>query len=519
MRVVRWTHEPGKVARVCAGFFALLIATGLLVQQSGLYDAIPTEEEELADLIEVGAWDQATQIFQDVLGDCSQGPEDLIFFTESAGHQWYGHDAAKVLALLEKHSLSEILTPLWLVCSNPPGNPEDPDVALRTLAQQEIPPRYANFALGYWLFQHEHWKPAAEAFAREVLLHEDAYSREWVIHCHYQADDYKNLEVLFSLPEYRPFFHPTLLREMALQRKDWPRVFLWLVPAEYSDPVPWALALGALTACIWSAICLQMALTPSWRGGDLILYVTAFLLGAISTWPTLFWGMWSESELGWNEPSDTMGLALYCIVNIGLPEETLKLLLYLPLIPWVLKQNRPLNTLMVPAFVGLGFACEENIVYLQESDSLTAVVRFIESNFLHLSATGLAGFALTRVFQRGRPSWDEFFYAFGGVILAHGIYDAFVMSEELVEYFFVAPACLVLLAHYYFSELSHLRGSVNQPFSLTATFALGLTLLAGISFHFLLPDYEAGEAFRALGTSLLSSGPLIYMFVREMHEL
>lgn len=515
----RWTHDPFKLARACLILFACLIGTALLGKWSGYYDMPSWEEDEFAGRIENGEWDQAFQILKEFLSDDAFTPEDQIAFVHSAAKAWGKHEAGPVLAYLRQHPLSEILVPLWEAAATPPENPEDPQLSLRLASEHLPPPPHAHFALGYWLFQNERWVPAAEAFAREAALQDDSRSREWEISCYYQALDFNSLEKLAAQEAYRPLFYSSLLREMALQRQDWAAFARWLVPAEYEDVQSWALAMAAFTACVWLAICIQIAWSPPWKWQDGLAYAAAFALGVMSTWVTVFWGNWSDRVLELKEPTDSFGTVLFCLIGIGLPEEAFKLACFLPLLPWVLKVNRPLAALMIPAFTGLGFACEENITYLEDSDSLTAVARFVEANFLHLSTTGIAGYNLVRACQNRNSGWDGFFYAFAGVVLAHGLYDAFLMASDLEPFWFVPSGCLVLLAHYFFADVAVTRGRIRHPFSLTATFALGLTLLSGASFHFLMPLEDPWPAFHALGLSLLSSGPLIYMFVRETHEL
>ena len=89
---------------------------------------------------------------------------------------------------------------------------------------------------------------------------------------------------------------------------------------------------------------------------------------------------------------------------IGLREEALKLLLFVPLIPFLLNRD-DLEILTVAGLVGLGFALEENINYFQASAGLSAVGRFATANFLHIALTAMCGLTLTRaIVHRGEDS-------------------------------------------------------------------------------------------------------------------
>lgn len=161
----------------------------------------------------------------------------------------------------------------------------------------------------------------------------------------------------------------------------------------------------------------------------LYLLLLALLCGALSTIPIIFVEGWLSSL----NPYDGTGGALYtAYVVAGCTEEGFKLLALYMLI-W---RNRHFDEyfdgIVYAAFVSLGFAGVENIMYVFGSGVGTGIMRALLSVPAHFLFAVVMGyfFALAK-FYRNR-SWNMLM-AFFVPMLLHGTFDALLMVAEVSE--------------------------------------------------------------------------------------
>ena len=69
---------------------------------------------------------------------------------------------------------------------------------------------------------------------------------------------------------------------------------------------------------------------------------------------------WQEAATGLSENGEFLHDLVFYVTGVGLREETAKLALFALFIPWLLRHRTPGKALLTGAFVGLGFALEEN---------------------------------------------------------------------------------------------------------------------------------------------------------------
>ncbi|OYW77310.1 MAG: hypothetical protein B7Z37_04895 [Verrucomicrobia bacterium 12-59-8] len=185
------------------------------------------------------------------------------------------------------------------------------------------------------------------------------------------------------------------------------------------------------------------------------------------------------------------GRRLVLFINdVGLREETIKLLFALPCMLWLQSRRAPQTAMAAAAMVGLGFATAENRWFFGGHAEPTLLVgRVFSTTALHVAGTGLCGAALSQAWQ-GRPqAWSRFFATFLTVIVAHGLYDwapgsAWVWlraggTSWLSQLVVIALlAWFFILYHRTLPNRTQLRASLSW-FALSATtqyaLALGLT--------------------------------------------
>src|SRR5207244_7138900 len=118
--------------------------------------------------------------------------------------------------------------------------------------------------------------------------------------------------------------------------------------------------------------------------GRPLLYGLSFVLGILSIYPTLLAVVTEESIFKFKMVNQPLPDAIYFVAGVGLREELAKLLLFLPLLPALLRRGSRIEAMTCGALVGLGFAAEENIGYFSELAPGVALSRFLTANFLHM---------------------------------------------------------------------------------------------------------------------------------------
>ena len=294
----------------------------------------------------------------------------------------------------------------------------------------------------------------------------------------------------------------------------------WVLPTEvysrFQQTGPAILALFA--GCCWLAFLLQAIEVRSLRQKQLWYLLLALPLGCLSIWPTHFWNFWQEEV--WNlVPSKQLVAGLrYYVFSVGLREELAKLLCLLPLMPFLLRERNELATLLVSAGVGLGFAITENVGYFIRSQGASTLGRFLTANPLHMAMTGLIGLAVYRGLRYPRDWGTHALATFGLMVIAHGLYDAFIDLPGLAEYGLLSIIIFALVVYQFFRELRNLRTAKRELISLSATFLFGVSLLLAATFVYLCATQGFAQASDMLVAGVLGQAVMVYLFLREMPE-
>ena len=291
----------------------------------------------------------------------------------------------------------------------------------------------------------------------------------------------------------------------------------WVVPSMYEEvDVPMTI-IAAGAALVWMFWLFHISYSNSGRKVLLLQCACGFVLGVASTWLTIFL-IYVEQYLGYGEGETNLERAIYCFAGIGLREETAKLVCFLPLVPWVMRQGTPLTWLLVASSVGAGFAAEENINYFTSTMGSAFSGRFLTANFLHLALTGLAGYALCMAIRWPRTHVNYAISVFLGAIMLHGLYNSFLMVDPLTDYSLFSMIVLVLMGNYFFQVLQPLRPSSKPRLSLTMTFCVGLVASLSLALVVLSAVFGMGSAMHLLVGSTLSSIIIIFMFIRGIND-
>lgn len=267
------------------------------------------------------------------------------------------------------------------------------------------------------------------------------------------------------------------------------------------------LAALAVGLC-WLVLLAMLAQADSWSRMHWLLGALALPLGALSAYLTIVVLLITEEFIPFGKlEATTINLLLENVLGVGLREELLKLLCFLPLVPALLYTRAPATVVIaVGALIGLGFAVEENIAYYIEAGGGAVVARYLTANFFHMTLSGFAGYYLVRAIQsRTVEGWTDFAAGLLLIIGVHGLYD-FLLGGVFERSGEVALILHLALTYQFLSLFAEQADhGPRRWLPLGYVFTASLVLLAGIGFLLLNQILPAGDAIR---TVLYDSLPL-----------
>ncbi|MHC4953884.1 MAG: PrsW family intramembrane metalloprotease [Planctomycetota bacterium] len=186
-----------------------------------------------------------------------------------------------------------------------------------------------------------------------------------------------------------------------------------------------ALIYSLLVAFVPSALWLWIFYRKDrWEPEPKRLVIRVFLLGALAAGPVFL------LEYHLRMP----GTVLHeFFIRVALVEEVFKVLPVLWL-AWRSREfNEPMDGMMYAISAALGFAAAENAVYAMQAGNLLAIVRAFTTTLVHVSLSGLVGYAIGLA-RFGRPYRTVIVVAtFAAAVTLHGAFNLFVAMSALPE--------------------------------------------------------------------------------------
>jgi len=387
---------------------------------------------------------------------------------------------------------------------------------LRQSSAMTPPVRFTNVFYADLLMSSRESSEALRYYRREAELFDEAdYARRKAVQIMIGNEDREGLREMINDPRYKNNLSAHSRMKVAAILRDWVGLARAVVQFDYARGSLGGYLLSSFVSGIWIIIVGQFA---GFGKRQLLLYAFALILGIMSASATLFAVVIHHDIRGFTLEGDLWHQLTYCIAGIGLREETIKLLFFAPLIPF-LKRQPEINSLVVASFVGLGFAMQENIGYYL-GEGFTPWSRFFSANFFHLAVTGIAGLALVQFARWPRTRWEELLATFIAVVIVHGLYDAFIMIPELsLEYSIFTLLILAMIAYRFFDQAEHLaHPGRSRPVSPLGVFVIGAALLGGI----VMVSSCWGTPFRSALVGFLSSGlaifPVVFIFINRFRD-
>lgn len=382
--------------------------------------------------------------------------------------------------------------------------------------------RFRNEFLGDALLAAEQPEEGIRAYAREGEKFPDAtYSQRSALIAYMERKEVDPLIELLAKPGFRETLSDFERIEASSLTRDFGQLFIDIARLDLNLLRSPHLFTALFTAAIWFLILALMGnLNRSQYGWSFL----ALILGGFSTTLTLYAVYLQEDFLYFrHHPEDTVTNQLIAMVaGVGLREETLKLLCYLPVALLTLKYRNGILALVTAAMTGLGFAMMENIQYFSNSpDGYTAWARLLSANALHFCLTGTVGYSLYHcLVNRGRR-WENFLIEFLLAVLIHGFYNSLIIIPELFDYNLFTLVLLVISAYHYLDlvrDQMPMEGRLRRVSPL-GVFVLGCTLLACGIMLISIFQMNMVQAFGAFLNAIGGTLPMAFAFISRLRDL
>lgn len=388
-------------------------------------------------------------------------------------------------------------------------------------AAARVPPApLANEFLGYLLDAADMPMEALHAFQREAQMPSATHAREYALELAIDLEERAALREMLSSPLYQNEVSGWLETEAGVVLGDLLMQWRGIIRSQWQSAELHVSLIALLAALLWYAVFVRCGPRESWRW---VRPLPALLLGVLSVWPTLLILHYQESNLGLTGEGGFPHDLLYYLLGVGLREELAKLLLFALLLPRLLKKRSGAAALLSGAFVGLGFALEENTGYYQSEGFGAAAARLLTANFMHAGWTALAGHALYEMVRTRFARAEHFLLSFVGVVVAHGLYDWVLVAGDSLptigDLSLISIFILALLAHRFFDQLGALVQPSRSIVSLLSIFVLGTSLLIALSFIIEALVMRDLLAVNAVGAGALGLAPIAVFYIRKFGEL
>ena len=400
----------------------------------------------------------------------------------------------------------------------------DPGADLLWLAHQVKPLPHANELVADLHASGKATDKARQYYERELRFTPGASAaRAKMIALFHERRDYAAIERALADPAFKAEQTPKLALQVAVAGHRWgglarPVTAIW---RGYMAPLP--LALAALAGLVWLVIVLQVGQPQGLVCFRTAVPLLAVVAGMASTWATLCAVFWQDEMWGLKQTGEIFGDAAYFIAGVGLREELVKLVFFLPFVPLLLARKNRLETIITAGCVGLGFAAAENLIYFASAGPAAAFGRFLTANFMHTAMTGIIGLAFCDALTQPLKKGWVFLVTLPAVVLVHGLYDLILSlpvetAKEKAGLACLAGMLFILLALFFFHQLRPLRDAATDQVNLAAILIAGLSILTGVIFVCAAHQLGFTIAVFCLLAQVFVLGMIAYMFYWQLGE-
>jgi RsiW-degrading membrane proteinase PrsW (M82 family) len=397
--------------------------------------------------------------------------------------------------------------------------PDETGAAVIIAADRAPPMPFANRLLAELARKNGNTDEAAKRYEREGLSFPERKSDvDRALLLWAGSGDWNRVRERLADPRVRAASSGDIQYELAVHDHDWLGVAKAAVLGWRSHREPWALVTAGIAALAWAFFCARLGKLGERPFRRVPFYVSAFVLGVLSVVPTLVLAEIEREKIHLVESGEPTRDILFFVFGVGLREEASKILLFLPLLPFIRRFGDKLDVLVCGAMVGLGFAAEENLGYLANGNLQVGLARFLTANFFHMAMTGTIALALDELFDDREENAMRFSKTALTVIAMHGAYDFLLSHEEMGGAFF-AMFVFIILTRIFLQAVDRARGRADRGISLLHTFVLSMSVVTGVTGVRAITAVGPFHAVQVMAGGLLGVAIIIIVFVRTLRAM
>jgi RsiW-degrading membrane proteinase PrsW (M82 family) len=309
--------------------------------------------------------------------------------------------------------------------------------------------RYLNTLRGQAFMQMGEPKAAQEAFETELANRGDRPGAAVELaRLYIKTDQQAAMETLAADKTLRPFIPAGIIRRLALRTG---RPVLYVTSMfrpliEAGNAVGFAGAFLVLTVWVYFLHRLDPFEPEKSRW-----ILTALGLGALTPFPAMLLYDLLETFGGLTMGQSAGRDLLYCIVGIGLIEESVKLIPVFFMIRFTKEVNESVDYIVYASLGALGFSFVENLLYFNDASLFVIKERGMICSVGHMFYTSLIlyGLVLARYGKRGTAG-GNLRLCFVLACTFHGIYDFFLLSNLIwpgAQFISIALAMLMAVLY------------------------------------------------------------------------
>lgn len=328
--------------------------------------------------------------------------------------------------------------------------------AFEKIQNRDLP--YLNNSLGYIYLVLADSERAEAAFRREIEL--DGFrAGAWgnLARLYYLNEDFEALDRMLADPDVRTHI-PGQIRRIAAMKTG--RIGSYIFDSMRIDYI---------TLCGLAAAVIVMALWFGYmRGLDVFepepmpaLVLTLGMAMAFSTLCVIWYDIF-DVVFGLRLGDGLARDLIYCIVAIGLIEESLKIIPFLLMLRFSRQIDESLDYIIYASTAALGFAFMENLLYFQDPGLGGIVSRTFSAVLMHISLTTIAAYGLfyAKYKKQGRNRWIYFAFSFTAAVVIHGVYDFWLLAEDLDKVYKLLSLVILVVCVQGFSKM--VKNGLNQ---------------------------------------------------------
>ncbi|MFI5300472.1 MAG: PrsW family glutamic-type intramembrane protease [Polyangiales bacterium] len=389
-------------------------------------------------------------------------------------------------------------------------------------AADETPPMpMANHLLARQSWSSGHLDEALERYRREVVFFGDAHrdASEPCVQMS-QREDWAGAERWIRSPEIGRFVDGDCVLEVMVHQRQWGMAARGAVRAVWQRPDVPPLLMTITCGLAWLVFCAQLGQVRRLPKLRIPLYLSAIALGVLSIAPTLLLIEMQTQilHLKASRTGEPIHDLIFFTLGVGFREELSKLLLFIPLWPFIRRWGTRQDVFVTGALVGLGFAVEENLGYFSHATFADGVARFLTANFLHMSMTALTASAFDD-FARdpGGKAYDASVTIFT-VMGLHGIYDFFAVNHTYGNLGYFSMIVFVVLAKKFLDLTTTTVPRLGERGRLLTIFSIGTAMTTAVTF--VIASALIGPFFALIASieGWVGVAIISFMFVRGLED-